>query len=433
MGIEVNLEKFDGFYSNESKKAMFEQVALAHKSLFAKTGKGNDFLGWIDLPKNIMSIVPQIKDTAKQICEESEVLVVIGIGGSYLGARSAIEVMKSPNYNIIDRKGCPQIFFAGNNISADHLNEIVGIIGDRDFSVNIISKSGGTAEPAISFHFFEQLLKQRYADEWTKRVYVTTDAVSGDLRKFADKNNCVSYVVDGDVGGRFSVLSAVGLLPIACAGIDIEEIVKGAISMRAKLLISSEENPAMQYAAARNLAYNDGKTTEILGCYEPRFRFVGEWWKQLFGESEGKDQKGIFPASVDLTADLHSMGQYIQDGLRNLFETIVHIENNNSELTIEDSNKDFTRLELFEGLKLSDINTMAMEGTAAAHIQGGVPNVLIKISDTSEKTYGEMVYFFEVACGLSAYVLGVNPFDQPGVEAYKKEMIKLVTDKLVKN
>lgn len=433
MSIKVNLTKFNNFYTTEQNKEMFSKVEDAHKMLFQKTGKGNDFLGWIDLPVNIQDTVSCIKKASEEIKSTSEVLVVIGIGGSYLGARSAIELMKSPNYNIIDRKGYPQIFFAGNNISADHLNEIVEIIGDRDFAVNIISKSGATVEPAIAFHFFENLLKEKYANNWTKRVYVTTDAKNGDLRKFADKNGCTSFVVDSDVGGRFSVLSAVGLLPIACAGIDIDKILEGACSMRKILAECTDQNPAMQYACARNLAYSNGKVTEILGCYEPRFRFIGEWWKQLFGESEGKDLKGIFPASVDLTADLHSMGQYIQDGLRNIFETIVHIENNNSELILKNCDKDFSRLELFEGLSLDSINTMAMEGTAKAHVEGNVPNILITMTDTHEHSYGELIYFFEVACGLSAYTLDVNPFDQPGVEAYKTEMIKLVTDKLVNN
>lgn len=428
MSIKVNLSKFESFYTKEKQEEMLLKAKDAHKLLYSKQGKGNNFLGWLDLPINIKPYLQKIKDTANKIKNESDVLVVVGIGGSYLGARSAIELLKSPNYNIIDRQGFPQIFFAGNNISADHVNEIFEIIGERDFSVNIISKSGTTVEPALTFHFLEKKLREKYNENWVDRVYVTTDEKNGDLRKFADKNGCESFVVDPDVGGRFSVLSAVGLLPIACAGIDIDEIIKGADGLR-ETLACADDNQALKYAYARNLAYFNGKTNEIFGCYEPRFRFIGEWWKQLFGESEGKELKGIFPASVDLTADLHSMGQYIQDGLRNLFETIVHIENNNSSLVLENCNKDFSRLDLFEGLSLHDINEMAMTGTMQAHNKGDVANIKISISDTSEKTYGELVYFFQVACAISAYMIDVNPFDQPGVEAYKLEMIKLVKEK----
>lgn len=428
MSIQIDLAKFNLFYTKEKQDIMFDKALSAHKSLFDKSGKGNDFLGWIDLPKNVIDTLYKIKQTSEQIKKEADILIVIGIGGSYLGARSAIEFLKSPNYNMINRKGCPQIFFAGNNISADYLNEIIDIIGNRDFSINVISKSGTTVEPSIAFHFFEKLLKEKYKNEWTKRVYITIDEKNEDLYRFSKKNNCASYIVDSDIGGRFSVLSAVGLLPMACAGIDIEEIIKGACNMRSELAICEKSNIALQYAVARNLAYNDGKTIEVLGCYEPRFKFIGEWWKQLFGESEGKNNKGVFPVSVDLTADLHSTGQYIQDGLRNLFETIVNIEKSKTELKINDTNKDLPCLDLFEGLTLSTVNKMAMNGTLTAHIEGGVPNILINISDTSEFVYGEMVYFFEVACGISAYILDVNPFDQPGVEAYKKEMIKLVKE-----
>lgn len=431
MSVKVNIANFYEFYSNEQIKKMYENVAISHKMLYQNSGEGSDFLGWLNLPLSIEDKLDKINKTAMEIKNNSQVLIVIGIGGSYLGTRSAIELMKSPNYNIIDRKGAPQIFFVGNNLSSDHLNEVISIIGDRDFSVNVISKSGTTIEPLIAFHFFEKLLKEKYPDNWSTRVYVTTDKESGDLRKFADKNNCVSFDVDCDVGGRFSVLSAVGLLPIACAGIDIYKIIDGAKKMRTSLSSFNEENIAVKYAVARNLAYNDGKTIEILGSSEPRFRFFGEWWKQLFGESEGKDKKGIYPTCIELTTDLHSIGQYIQDGIRNLFETIVYIEKNNFDYTITDCNKDFSRLELFDGLNLSDINTMAKEGTRKAHSFGGVPNILISISDTFEENYGELVYFFEVACSLSAYTLNVNPFDQPGVETYKQEMIKLVKNKFI--
>ncbi len=426
MSIQVNLEKFNSFYTQYQKDNMYTRAQGAFDTLVNGTGRGNDFLGWIKLPTNVRPLLAKVKETALQIKSESEVLVVVGIGGSYLGARSAIEFMTSPNYNMKDRKGWPQIFFAGNNISGDYMTELMEMIGDRDFSVNIISKSGTTVEPALAFHFFEQALKEKYGDTWTKRVYVTTDAKKGDLRKFADKNGCVSFVVDDDIGGRFSVLSPVGLLPIACAGVDIDAIIDGAESMANQVATFGPENIAVQYAMARNLAYDNGKTVEILGSYEPRFRFMGEWWKQLFGESEGKDFKGIFPASVDLTADLHSMGQFIQEGTRMMFETIVSIDKPACDCVVENHDADFTRLDLFEGLGLNAVNKMAQGGTMIAHSQGGVPNILVSISDNSEFTYGELVYFFEFACGVSGYLLGVNPFDQPGVEAYKKEMMKAV-------
>ncbi len=430
MAMKVSLEKFKPFYTDFQYNEMVKRVEESYKTLYGKTGRGNDFLGWLDLPSTIdKTLVAKINETANKIKEDSEVLVVIGIGGSYLGARSAIEFLKSPNYNIMDRKGCPQVFFVGNNISADHLAEVFEIIGDRDYSVNVISKSGTTIEPALAFHFFEADMKKKYGDDWAKRVYCTTDAKRGDLRPFADKHGCVSFIVPDDIGGRFSVLSPVGLLPIACAGIDIEAILEGALAMEKELATFSEDNIAVKYAVARNLAYENGKVTEIIGSYEPRFKYVGEWWKQLFGESEGKEYKGLLPASVDLTADLHSLGQYMQEGLRNFFETIVHIEKTKTDYKIEDCDKDFSRLELFEGTTLTEVNKMALDGTVVAHTNGGVPNVIMTLPGVCEKAYGEMVYFFELSCGLSAYTLGVNPFDQPGVEAYKKEIIKIAEGK----
>lgn len=429
MSLNVNLTNFNTFYNSQEIEEMYKRVSKSHRVLFEKNGKGNEFLGFINLPETIKPVLADISKTASEIRGKCEVLVVVGVGGAYLGAKSAIEFMKSPNYNIIDRNGAPQIFFVGNNMSADHLDEIIKIIGDRDFCVNMISKSGSTAEPVIAFHFLKNILKKRHKDNWASYIYVTADEKNGDLRKFSDQNNCVSYIIDSDLGGRFSVLSAVGLLPIACAGIDIEKIIKGACLMRKKLMVLSKSNPAVQYAVARNLAYDSGKTIEILGCYEPRFKCISEWWKQLFGESEGKDLKGIFPATVDLTADLHSVGQYIQDGIRNIFETIIHINKGQVELVVENSDSDFSRLEIFEGLKLSDINKTIMEGTTKAHVDGNVPNILINIDDNCEESYGQLTYFFEISCGLSAYTLGVNPFDQPGVEAYKKEMIKLILEK----
>ena len=427
MSITVNLEKSKMAFNDNQLEDMYLRAESAHVSLFSKKGKGNDFLGWIDLPEKTFKMVDKINEFAEEIKQSSEVLVVIGIGGSYLGARSAIEFIKSPSYNLKDRDGCPQIFFVGNNMSADHMSEIVDIIGDRDYSINVISKSGTTVEPAIAFHFFGNMLKKKYKDSWTDRIYVTTDEKKGDLRKFIDRRQCKSFVIDDDVGGRFSVLSAVGLLPIACAGIDIKQVLNGAFEMKDKLKIFSKDNEAVKYAVARNLAYENGKCIEILGAYEPRFKFIGEWWKQLFGESEGKEQKGIFPATAELSTDLHSIGQYIQDGKRILFETIVNIENPIHNVIIENTSKNFERLAVFEGLTLDSVNKMALSGTVEAHVEGGVPNILISITDAKEKTYGEMVYFFEVACAISAYILDVNPFDQPGVEDYKREMIKLVS------
>lgn len=427
MSINVDLKNFLGFYSDDKILNMEKQVKNAHKKLYDGSGKGSDFLGWVNLPSNYdKDEVKRIKQASEKIKKQSDVLLVIGIGGSYLGARAAIELLKSPNYNLIDRKGSPQIFFIGNNISAEHISEIVSLIGERDFSVNVISKSGMTTEPALAFHFMEDIMKKRYGQEWTDRLYITTDKKKGTLRPFVEKYNIESFIIPDNVGGRFSVLTAVGLLPIACAGINIDDIMLGAASMEEHLANNPDENAGMSYAMARNLAYNDGKNVEILGCYEPKFRFMAEWWKQLFGESEGKDGRGIFPASQDLTADLHSLGQFIQDGNRVLFETIVNIENPNVDIKIENVDDNFSNLALFEGKTLDFINKKAHEGTNIAHVSGLVPNITINIDSITDKSYGEMIYFFEYACGVSAYTLDVNPFDQPGVEAYKKEMMNLI-------
>lgn len=429
MAIEIEISKLESFFASKQKSDMLKIAENAHKSLFDNKNVGSELLGWIDLPLNIQADLKKINDTANEIKNNSKVLVVIGVGGSYLGARSAIEFLKSPNYNIINKSGQPQIFFVGYNISADYLAEIIEIIGDRDFSVNMISKSGNTLEPTLAFHFFEKILKNRYPSDWSKRVYVTTDETSGDLRKYAQYNNCISFALDSDVGGRFSVLSAVGLLPMACVGIDIAEMICGAIDMRNELSLCDEKNPALLYAYARNLAYINGKTNEILAISEPRVKFVGEWWKQLFAESEGKDKKGIYPSVVEFSTELHSVGQYIQDGLRNIFETVICVKDKGFDLKIEDGNQEFSSLGLFEGLTLNEVNEMATKGAVKAHIQGEVPCIEIKISDMSARSYGELVYFFEVACAISGYMLGVNPFDQPGVNAYKDEMTKLVSKK----
>lgn len=425
MSINVDLKNFLGFYSEDKIADMSEKVKNAHKKLYDGTGKGSDFLGWVNLPIDYdKDEFNRIKKASEKIKKQSDVLLVIGIGGSYLGARAAIELLKSPNYNLIDRKGCPQIFFIGNNISAEHMSEILALIGERDFSVNVISKSGMTTEPALAFHFMEDVMKKRYGSNWTDRLYITTDKKKGTLRPFVEKYNIESFIIPDNVGGRFSILTAVGLLPIACSGINIDNIMSGAAYMAENL--GRPDNAGIEYAMARNLAYNDGKVVEILGCYEPKFRFMAEWWKQLFGESEGKDGKGIFPASQDLTADLHSLGQFIQDGNRILFETIVNIENPNVNLKVENIDDNFSNLTLFEGKTLDFINKKAHEGTTIAHVNGGVPNITINIDSINDKSFGELIYFFEYVCGVSAYTLEVNPFDQPGVEAYKKEMMNLI-------
>lgn len=426
MSVNVDLKNFLGFYDNDKILDMEKNIIASHKKLYDGTGCGSDFLGWVDLPNNYdKDEFNRIKKASDKIKNDSDVLLVIGIGGSYLGARAAIELLKSPNYNLIDRKGSPQIFFIGNNISAEHISEIITLIGERDFSVNVISKSGMTTEPALAFHFIEDIMKKRYGSKWTDRLYITTDKSKGTLRPFVEKYNVESFIIPDNVGGRFSVLTAVGLLPIACAGINIDDIMSGA-SLMSKRLKVIDDNPGIKYAMARNLAYNDGKVVEILGSYEPKFRFMAEWWKQLFGESEGKDGKGIFPASQDLTADLHSLGQFIQDGNRILFETIVNIENPGIDIKVENIDDNFSNLALFEGKTLDFINKKAHEGTTIAHVSGGVPNITINIDSITDKSYGELIYFFEYVCGISAYTLDVNPFDQPGVEAYKKEMMNLI-------
>lgn len=427
--IKVNLDAFNEFYTIKEYEKMLKKTEKAHQELFARTGRGNEFLGWIDLPKNIEKDLADIENTANKIKQQSEILIVIGIGGSSLGAKSAIEFMISANYNMLNRNGWPQIFFVGDNMSYQYLEEISEIMQEKDFSVNYISKSGSTIEPAIAYHYFEQKLKLKYGEKFIERVYVTTDEKVGELRKYEDKNKVKSFEIGADVCGRFSVLSAVGLLPIACAGLCVRKIIDGAKSMRSELEKYSAENIAIKYTVARNLAYENGKSIELLGSYEPSLAHLTNWWKQLFGESEGKECKGIFPTTMSLTTDLHSIGQYIQDGSRNIFETIIHIAKNKQDYLIENTNKDFGALKIFEGLKMSEINEMAMKGTIKAHNKGGVPNILIEIEDNFEKTYGELVYFFEIACGLSGYVLGVNPFDQPGVEAYKQELLQMATEK----
>ena len=424
MSLSVSVKNLLSFAPYDSVLA---ELPAAHATLTGHTGKGSDFLGWLSLPCAFdRDEVEAVKAAAAKIRSDSAVLLVIGIGGSYLGARAAIEFVKSPNYTLTAR-GTPKIFFAGNSLSASQAEELIDLLDGVDFSINVISKSGTTTEPAVAFRIFRELLERRYgADGARERIYATTDKARGALKTLADSLGYTSFVIPDDIGGRFSVLTPVGLLPIAVAGVDIDAMLAGAASMAAALASPSADNPAWQYAAARNALYRSGFTTEIIAAYEPRFRYVGEWWKQLYGESEGKDHKGIFPASVDLTADLHSMGQYIQQGMRNLFETVVTFERSGAHVAVPHSEDNLDGLNFLADKELDELNRMAALGTILAHVDGGVPNIAVELDGPSAYTFGELVYFFEFACGLSGYLLGVNPFDQPGVEAYKQNMYALI-------
>ena len=390
------------------------------------SGPGGDFTGWVALPKNYdKEEFARIQAAAKKIQQQSQALVVIGIGGSYLGARAVIELLRSPNYNL-KKKDTPDIFFAGNGLSTDGLLEIIDLLGDRDFSVNVISKSGTTTEPAVAFRIFKGLLEKKYGKEGAKeRIYATTDAHRGALKGLADAEGYEEFVVPDDVGGRYSVLTAVGLLPIAVAGIDIQALMDGAAQAMTQLSAPGLDNPAWQYAAARHALYESGKKVELLAGYEPCFRFFAEWWKQLFGESEGKDGKGMLPASLEYTADLHSMGQYIQEGPRMLCETVVHFQPK-GEFIIPDDPDNVDGLNFLSNKPLSFVADKAMRGVILAHVDGGVPNVLLELPALSETVAGYLIYFFEYVCGLSGYLLAVNPFNQPGVEAYKANMFALL-------
>ena len=400
----------------------------AHTWLQEATGRGNDFVGWVNLPRDYdKAEFARIQAAARKIQSDSKALVVIGIGGSYLGAKGAIDFLCSPNYNL-KKKNTPNIYFVGCGLSADYLQEVMDLIGDDDFSVNVISKSGTTTEPAVAFRFFRAALEKKYGKaEAAKRIYATTDKARGALKGLADAEGYDTYVVPDDVGGRYSVLTAVGLLPIAVAGVDIAQLMAGAAEMMETCRKADlAENPAWQYAAARNELYQSGKKIEILAAYEPAFRFMTEWWKQLYGESEGKENKGIFPASVEFTADLHSMGQYIQQGERHIFETVVRFGPSAADLKVPYDESDGDGLNFLAGKDMDYIATQAMDGTLLAHVDGGVPNMIVKVGEKNAYTLGEIIYFFEYACGLSGYLLGVNPFDQPGVEAYKKNMFALL-------
>ena len=408
-----------------------EEVKRIHEDLHKRAGDKKDFVGWLELPTNYdKEEFERIKKAAQRIREDSEVLIVIGIGGSYLGARAVIESLTNTFDNLLpeSKRKHPQILYVGNNLSPNYINDLIEVLGTKDFSVNVISKSGTTTEPAIAFRIFREMLENRYGiEEARSRIYVTTDKKKGALKGVADEENYETFVIPDDVGGRFSVLTAVGLLPIAVSGADIDKLMEGAQSGRKAALENGfEENDALQYATLRNILLRKGKQIEILANYEPSVHYVSEWWKQLYGESEGKDQKGIFPASVDLTTDLHSMGQFIQDGSRNLFETVINIETSREEIILQEEPVDLDGLNYLAGKSVDFVNKSAMNGTILAHTDGQVPNFMVKVPEVNEFYLGQLFYFFEFACGVSGYLLGVNPFNQPGVESYKKNMFALL-------
>ncbi len=424
--LHLDLTKLEGFIPQDYLTQRMAGLEKAASMLANHDGPGGDFTGWVYLPRDYdKEEFARIQAAAKKIQQQSQVLVVIGIGGSYLGARAVIDLLASPNYNL-KKKDTPDILFAGNGLSTDALLETIALIGDRDFSVNVISKSGTTTEPAVAFRIFKALLEEKYGKEGAReRIYATTDKARGALKGLADAEGYEEFVVPDDVGGRFSVLTAVGLLPIAVAGIDIEELMGGAAQAMTDLSVGGAENPAWQYAAARHALYQGGKKVELLACYEPCFRFFSEWWKQLYGESEGKEGKGLFPASVEFTADLHSMGQYIQEGERLMFETVVQFAPK-GEFIIPNDPENVDGLNFLSGKSMAFAAEQAMRAVILAHVDGGVPNVRIEMPALSAKTAGYLIYFFEYVCGLSGYLLEVNPFNQPGVEAYKVNMYALL-------
>ena len=428
--LSLDLSNVSSFVSEEKLMGMEAEVKAAVKILEEGTGAGNDFLGWINLPTDYdKEEFDRIKKAAEKIKADSDVLVVVGIGGSYLGARAAIELLSHTFYNKLskeDRKA-PEVYFAGNSISGTYLAHLIQVIGDRDFSVNVISKSGTTTEPAIAFRIFKEMLEKKYGvEEARKRIYATTDAAKGALKKLSTEEGYETFTIPDNVGGRFSVLTPVGLLPIAAAGISIDDLMAGAREAQNDYKAEFKNNDCYKYAAVRNLLLRDGKSIELLINYEPKVHFVAEWWKQLFGESEGKDGKGLFPASVDLSTDLHSMGQYIQDGQRILFETLIDVVSPDADVVIPLDEADLDGLNYIAGKGMNFVNQKAMEGTQLAHVDGGVPNIRIAVPKMDAFNLGYLFYFFEKACGVSGYLLDVNPFNQPGVEAYKKNMFALL-------
>lgn len=429
--LKVKIDKASDFVGQQEIDLFDSEVALHLKNIFDKTGAGNDFLGWVDLPSEISEDVLQdIETTANKLKNQSQVVVVVGIGGSYLGARAVIDALSSNFYPMqFAGNSNPLVIYAGQNIGEDYMSQLLSFIDDKDYSVIVISKSGTTTEPAIAFRLLRNHLEKKYGQEATAdRIVAITDANRGALKTLASQKGYKSYVIPDDVGGRYSVLTPVGLLPIAVAGFDIRELVAGAVNMQ-KFIANEKDllkNPAALYAVVRNILYRKGKTTEIMASYVPNMVFFTEWWKQLYGESEGKEQKGIFPAGVNFTTDLHSMGQYIQEGLRNIFETVIRVESPADEVLIPTSEDDLDGLNFLAGKRLGYVNRMAEEGTMLAHVDGGVPNLEIILPRINENVLGELIYFFEMACAMSGYILKVNPFDQPGVEAYKKNMFALL-------
>ncbi len=427
MSLKLNTKYLKDYINSDELAGIKSQVEAAADSLHKKNGLGNDFLGWVELPTNYdKEEFARIKAAAEKIKKNSDILIVIGIGGSYLGARAAIELLKSPLYNNI-KKDTPDIYYVGNSINPAYLNEIIALCEGKDFSVNVISKSGTTTEPALAFRIFKKMVEDKYGKDGAKeRIFATTDKARGTLKSLSDTEGYETFVIPDDVGGRFSVLTAVGLLPIAVAGCDIDALMKGAAKAQADFCADFDNNDCYKYAALRNILYRKGKSVEMLVSYDPSFVMMSEWYKQLFGESEGKDNKGIFPASAVFSTDLHSMGQYIQDGSRLLFETVVDIKKPKTDLFLEPDAENLDGLNFLTNQNMSVVNRKAFEGTVLAHTEGGVPNIILELDDTTEENVGYMIYFFEKACAISGYVLGVNPFNQPGVESYKSNMFALL-------
>ena len=428
MAIKCSDKFIKNFVSDSEIEALIPSLCTAHKKITEKSGEGSDFLGWYSLPFDYdKDEFERIKKAAKKIQGMCDILVVIGIGGSYLGARAAIEYIKSPNYNLMN-KDTPSIFFIGNSISPAALSETLEMCEGKDICVNVISKSGTTTEPAVAFRIFRELLEKKYGKDGAKeRIFATTDKARGTLKEFSDKSGYETFVIPDDVGGRYSVLTACGLLPIAVAGCDIDQIMRGAADARKELSVCDiEKNDAYKYAVLRNALYNQGKSIEIMACYEPAYQYMNEWWKQLFGESEGKDGKGLFPASVIYSTDLHSLGQYIQQGNRMLFETVLSINDSKSSLEIPYDEANIDGLNFLAGKDINDLQQTAMKATQLAHYDGGVPNIHIELEERSAYCLGYLIYFFELACAISGYILGVNPFDQPGVEDYKNNMFAML-------
>lgn len=429
--VRFDYSKALAFFGQHEMTYLQDAVKLAHHSLHEMTGQGNAFLGWLDLPTDYdQEEFSRIKKAAADIQRHSEILLVIGIGGSYLGARAAIEMLQHSFYNLLSsgKRKTPQIVFVGHNISSTYMQDLMDVLADKDFSINVISKSGTTTEPALAFRIFRKLLEQKYGKKEAKqRIFVTTDPVKGALKKVATEEGLETFMIPNDIGGRYSVLTAVGLLPIAVCGINIDDVMQGAKAAHSELRSSElDQNQAYQYAVVRNILYHKGKTVEMLVSYEPGLQYFAEWWKQLFGESDGKDGKGIFPAAANFSTDLHSLGQYIQEGRRQLFETVIKVERARHELTIEALESNLDGLNYLAGKTIDYVNNKAFEGTLLAHTDGGVPNVVLTIPEMDAYTFGYLVYFFEKACAIGGYLLGVNPFNQPGVEAYKLNMFALL-------